>query len=111
MTIDPKTRGALMAAAALGLMAGNLPGGATVVGTPQAVAQTQAQVVGAAQAQGIIPNNTSLGTNAMAPANWARLRYTRQRYPRTQWSVAEDRRRAKKARNVRRNRRAQRGAR
>ena len=104
-------RSSLLALAALGMTAGALPGGHTVVGTPAAVAQTQAQVAGAAQAQGIVPNNPSFGTNAMAPVNWARRRYTRRRYPRTQWSVAVDRRRAKKARNVRRNRRAQRGSR
>lgn len=111
MTINPKTRSALLAAAALGLTACALPGGHTVVGTPEAVAKTQAQTAGADQARGIVPNNPSLGTNAMAPVNWARMRYTSTRWPGRGWSVAEDRRRAKKARNVRRNRRAQRGAR
>lgn len=107
-----KTSAQLLALAALGMTAGALPGGHTVVGTPAAVAQTQAQVAGAAQAQGIANNGApTSGTNAVAPVNWARLRYTRLRYPRTNWSVAVDRRRAKKARNVRRNRRAQRGSR
>lgn len=105
-------KNASLAALALGLAAGALPGGNVVVGTPEAVAKTQAQVKAGQQAT---PNPVplrypTLGTNAVAPANWLRTRHTRRRrYPAPGWSVAEDRRRAKKARNVKRNRRAQRG--
>jgi hypothetical protein len=102
-------RSASLAAAALAAAAGlgmaQLPGGHTVVGTPEAIAKTQTQV----RADTGMPTSTRAGTNAQAPVNWARTRYTRRRYPAPGWSVDEDRRRAKKKRAQARNRRAHRG--
>ena len=101
-------RSIFLTAAALGMMAGTLPGGGTVVGTAEAVAKTQAQVESQQPTKDRAPATRS-GTDAVAPSNWGSLRRTGWRYGRPGWSVAEDRRRAKKARNVARNRRAQRG--
>jgi hypothetical protein len=91
------------------MAAAALPGGATVIGTPAAVAATQAQLAGAGvtKDRGMSPVRT--GTDAYKPSHWPYSRRTSYRYPAPGWSVAQDRRRAKKARNVARNRRAQRG--
>lgn len=100
----------LSAAAALGMAAAAIPGSGAVVGTADAVARTQAQLQGAEVTKGGAPAAPGKrGTDAYVPRNWPRLRRTSYRYPRPGWSVAQDRRRAKKARNVARNRRAQRG--
>jgi hypothetical protein len=106
--MNPKIQLAL-ALAGTAMAAATLQGGATVIGTPAVIAKTQAQLAGVDVTKDRGTSPVRAGTDAYAPQNWPRLRRTSYRYPRPGWSVAQDRRRAKKARNVARNRRAQRG--
>lgn len=102
----------LSAAALIGLTAGMLSGGSAVVGTPEAVAKTQAQVRAADMQKDRAP---TINRFAVDMDRLTRIRFGHRsgprRWPGLGWPVAHDRRQARKRRNAARNRRAQRGGR
>ena len=109
--MHPTNRSKALAAAALAA-AGALSGGTTIVSSADTIARSQAQTTAADVTKDRAPSALhKAGTDLASPSRWQWLRSTRYRYPAPGWPVAVDRRRAKKARNVARNRRAQRGAR